>query len=160
MESIKWKNPGRKRHQDLEYTSPEFVKGYDLDQADFTYLNEKKKKNELLTREENDRYGIYIMTMIEIVLEGRKFKNKSFNEKCELRDQMSFDLLQAIRGFDPTRGSKIFSYAYRCAYVAACHYYSEKQKEYDFTKRIYEIIDNRPMPGRKINTNHKNGGNE
>lgn len=154
MESIKWKNPGRKRHQDLEYTSPEFVKGYDLDQADFTYLNEKKKKNEDLTREENDRYGIYIMTMIEIVLEGRKFKNKSFNEKCELRDQMVFELLQAIRGFDPSRGSKIFSYAYRCAYVAACHYYTAKQKEYDFTKRIYEIIDNCPTNGHKVNTNY------
>lgn len=154
MESIKWKNPGRKRNQDLSYTDKDFVPGYDLDQADFTAINEKKKKNEPVTRDENDRYGIYIMTMIEIVLEGRKFKNKSFNEKCELRDQMVFELLQAIRGFDPSRGSKIFSYAYRCAYVAACHYYSEKQKEYDFTKRIYEIIDNRPMPGRKVNTNN------
>ena len=94
------------------------------------------------------------MTMIEIVLEGRKFKNKSFNEKCELRDQMVFELLQAIRGFDPSRGSKIFSYAYRCAYVAACHYYTEKQKEYDFTKRIYEIIDNCPTNGHKVNTNY------
>lgn len=152
MESVKWQNPGRKRHQDLEYTSPDFVKGYDLDQEDFTYLNEKKKKNEVLTREENDRYGIYIMTMIEIVLEGRKFKNKSFNEKCELRDQMVFELLQAILGFDPTRGSKIFSYAYRCAYVAACHYYTEKQKEAALAKRIYDIIDNRPTPGHKVNT--------
>ena len=160
MESLKWKNPGRKRHQDLSYTSPDFVPGYDLDQADFTAINEKKKKNELVTRDENERYGEYIMTMIEIVIEGRKFKNKPFNEKCELRDQMVFELLQAIRGFDPTRGSKIFSYAYRCAYVAACHYYSEKQREYDFTKRIYEIIDNRPRSGRKINTNHRNGGNE
>ena len=44
MESIKWKNPGRKRHQDLSYTSPDFVKGYDLDQEDFTYINEKKKE--------------------------------------------------------------------------------------------------------------------
>ena len=154
MESLKWKNPGRKRHQDLSYTSPDFVPGYDLDQADFTAINEKKKKNELVTRDENERYGEYIMTMIEIVIEGRKFKNKPFNEKCELRDQMVFELLQAIRGFDPTRGSKIFSYAYRCAYVAACHYYSEKQREYDFTKRIYEIIDNRPLPGRKVNTNN------
>ena len=154
MESIKWKNPGRKRHQDISYTSPEFVHGYDLDQSDFTYINEKKKKNEPVTRDENERYGEYIMTMIEIVLEGRKFKNKPFNEKCELRDQMSFELLQAIRGFDPSRGSKIFSYAYRCAYVAACHYYSEKQKEYDFTKRIYEIIDNCQTNGHKVNTNY------
>ena len=154
MESIKWKNPGRKRHQDISYTSPDFVSGYDLDQADFTAINEKKKKNEPVTREENDRYGIYIMTMIEIVLEGKKFTNKSFTEKCELRDQMVFELLQAIRGFDPSRGSKIFSYAYRCAYVAACHYYTEKQKEYDFTKRIYEIIDNCPTNGHKVNTNN------
>lgn len=154
MESIKWNNPCRKRHQDLSYTSPDFVKGYDLDQADFNAINEKKKKNEPVTREENDRYGIYIMTMIEIVLEGRKFKNKSFNEKCELRDQMVFELLQAIRGFDPSRGSKIFSYAYRCAYVAACHYYSEKQKEAALAKRIYDIIDNRPTPGHKVNTNN------
>lgn len=152
MELIKWKNPGRKRHQDISYTSPEFVPFYDLDQTDFTYLNEKKKKNEVLTRDENDRYGIYIMTMIEIVLEGRKFKNKPFNEKCELRDQMVFELLQAILGFDPSRGSKIFSYAYRCAYVAACHYYSEKQKEAALAKRIYDIIDNRPTPGHKVNT--------
>lgn len=160
MESMKWRNPGRKRKHDLSYTSTDFVKGYDLDQADFTYLNEKKKKNEPVTREENDRYGIYIMTMIEIVLEGRKFKNKPFDEKCELRDQMIYELLQAIRGFDPNRGSKIFSYAYRCAYVAACHYYTAKQKEAAFMNRIYEIIDNRPAAGRKINTNYKNGGNE
>lgn len=154
MESIKWQNPGRNRKQDISYTDADFVPGYDLDQKDFTAINEKKKKNEDVTREENDRYGTYIMTMIEIVLEGRKFKNKPFNEKCELRDQMSFELLLAIRGFDPSRGSTIFSYAYRCAYVAACHYYSEKQKEADFTKRLYDIMENRPTAGRKINTNY------
>lgn len=154
MESLKWTNPGRQRKQDASYTDADFVKGYDLDQADFTAINEKKKKNEPVTKEENDRYGNYIMTIIEIVLEGRKFKNKSFNEKCELRDQMSFELLLAILGFDPSRGPKIFSYAYRCAYTAACHYYSEKQKEADFKKRIYDIIDNRPTNGRKINTNN------
>ena len=152
MESIKWKDPGRKRKQDASYTDADFVPGYDLDQKDFTYLNEKKKNADVVTREENDRYGAYIMTIIEVVLEGRKFKNKSFNEKCELRDQMSFELLQAILGFDPSRGSKIFSYAYRCAYVAACHYYSEKQKEAALAKRIYDIIDNRPTPGHKVNT--------
>ena len=154
MESLKWNNPGRQRKQDASYTDADFVKGYDLDQADFTTINEKKKKNEPVTKEENDRYGEYIMTMIEIVLEGRKFKNKSFNEKCELRDQMSFELLLAILGFEPSRGSKIFSYAYRCAYTAACHYYSEKQREYDFNKRINDIIENRPMCGHKVNTNY------
>lgn len=154
MESMKWKDPGRKRKQNLAYTDAEFVPGYDLDQSDFTTINEKKKKKEVVTCEENDRYGNYIMSMIEIVLEGRKFKNKPFNEKLELRDQMVFELLQAILCFDPSRGSTIFSYAYRCAYVAACHYYKENQRRADFTKRIYEIIDNRPTNGRKINTNN------
>ena len=154
MESLKWKNPGRKRKQDIAYTDADFVKGYDLDQADFTAINEKKKKNELVTKEENDRYGIYIMTIIEIVLEGRKFKNKGYEEKCELRDQMIFELLQAILGFEPSRGSTIFSYAYRCGYTAACHYYNDKKKEADFTKRLYDIIDNRPTCGRKVNTNY------
>lgn len=155
MESIKWTNPGRQRKQDASYTDADFVKGYDLDQADFTAINEKKKKNEPVTKEENDRYGNYIMTIIEIVLEGRKFKNKSFNEKCELRDQMIFELLQAILGFDPTRGSKIFSYAYRCAYIAACHYYTTKQKEVAFEKLLYDIIENRPTCGHKVNTNYR-----
>ena len=154
MESLKWKDPGRKRKHDISYTDEDFVKGYDLDQTDFTAINEKKRHNLAVTREENDRYGTYIMTMIEIVIEGRKFKNKGYEEKYQLRDQMVFELLQAILGFDPTRGSKIFSYAYRCAYVAACHYYSEKQKEYDFTKRVYEIIDNCPTNGHKVNTNY------
>lgn len=154
MESMKWKDPGRKRKQDISYMNKDFVKGYDLDQTDFTAINEKKRHNLDVTSEENKRYGEYIMTILEIVLEGRNFKNKSFIEKCELRDQMVFELLQAILCFDPSRGSTIFSYAYRCAYVAACHYYKEKQRRADFTKRIYEIIDNRPTNGRKINTNN------
>lgn len=156
MESLKWQNPGRQRKQDASYTDADFVKGYDLDQADFTAINEKKKKNEPVTKEENDRYGNYIMTIIEIVLEGRKFKNKSFNEKCELRDQMIFELLLAILGFEPSRGSKIFSYAYRCAYTAACHYYNDKKKEYENNKRINDIIENRPTCGHKVNTSNRN----
>lgn len=153
MESIKWKNPGRKRNQDISYKSEEYVAGYDLDQTDFTFINEKKKNNELVTREENDRYGTYIMTIIEIVLEGHKFKNKGYEEKSELRDQMIFELLQALISFDSSRGSKIFSYAYRCAYVAACHYYNDKKKEYENNKRINDIIENRPTCGHKVNTN-------
>ena len=156
MESLKWKNPGRQRKQDASYTDADFVPFYDLDQTDFTAINEKKKKNEPVTKEENDRYGTYIMTIIEIVLEGRKFKNKSFNEKCELRDQMIFELLLAILGFEPSRGSKIFSYAYRCAYTAACHYYNDKKKEYENNKRINDIIENRPTCGHKVNTSNRN----
>lgn len=93
------------------------------------------------------------MTIIEIVLEGHKFKNKGFEEKSELRDQMTFELLHALLGFDSSRGSKIFSYAYRCAYVAACHYYNDKKKEYEKNKRINDIIENRPTCGHKVNTN-------
>lgn len=155
MESMKWKNPGRKRNTDCSYTSADYVPGYDLDQTDFTAINEIRKAGMLVSKELNDRYGIYIMTMIEIVLEGPKFKNKPFNEKCELRDQMTIELLEAMDRFDLSRGSKIFSYAYRCAYVAACHYYTTKKREAAFAKRVWDIIDNRPTSGRKVNTNFK-----
>ena len=39
MESMKWKDPGRKRKQNLAYTDAEFVPGYDLHQSDFTAIN-------------------------------------------------------------------------------------------------------------------------
>ncbi len=152
MYGMKWKNPGRKRNCDCSYSSPDYVPGYDLDQRDFTEINEKKKLHGIVTKEENDRYGDYIMAITEIVLEGPKFKEKPLDEKYELRDQMTFELLCALDRFDPTRGSKIFSYAYRCSYVAACHYYKYKQREAEFARRVYEIIHNRPRPGHKVHT--------
>lgn len=136
MNGLKWKNVNRKRNASASYTSSDYVRGYDLDQDDFTALNTKKQNNISLTYSENNRYGDYILTIIEIVLEGTKFKNKTADEKYELRDQMYFELLQGILCFDANRGSKIYSYAYRIAYTAACHYYTNKIKAYNQEKEL------------------------
>jgi hypothetical protein len=68
--------------------------------------------------------GIYILSIIECVLEGPKWRNKSHDEKYELRDQMYYEMLFGLPHFNPDKGS-IYSYAYRIAYVACVHYYKD-----------------------------------
>ena len=63
----RWTNPGRKRNCKASYTSPDYVKYYDLDLNDFTYLVNKLHDNKHLTTKENDRYAVYIYTVIYMV---------------------------------------------------------------------------------------------
>lgn len=133
MEPLRWKNPGRKRNLNTKYTDPNYVIGYDLDNEDFQNIIIKLKNKEALTYQENVRYGNHILTIIEVVLENNKFKDKPNEEKAEIRDQMAFELCTGITTFNPNKGSSIFSYAYRIAYVAGIHYYTKKSK--DLTKQ-------------------------
>lgn len=129
MEPLRWKNPGRKRNLNIKYTDPSYVIGYDLDNEDFQNIIIKLKNKEALTYQENTRYGNHILTIIEVVLENNKFKDKPSEEKFEIRDQMSYELCTGITTFNPDKGSSIFSYAYRIAYVAGIHYYTKKAKD-------------------------------
>lgn len=129
MEPLRWKNPGRKRNLNTKYTDPSYVIGYDLDNEDFQNIIIKLKNKEALTYQENIRYGNHILTIIEVVLENNKFKDKPNEEKSEIRDQMAFELCTGITTFNPDKGSSIFSYAYRIAYVAGIHYYTNKTKQ-------------------------------
>lgn len=129
MEPLRWKNPGRKRNLNIKYTDPGYVVGYDLDNEDFQNIIIKLKNKEALTYQENVRYGNHILTIIEVVLENNKFKDKPNEEKSEIRDQMSFELCTGITTFNPDKGSSIFSYAYRIAYVAGIHYYTKQNKD-------------------------------
>ena len=72
--------------------------------------------------------GIYILTICIIVQENKKFKTKPLTEREEMLDQQYYELLCAINGFNSSRG-KIYSYAYRIGYTAACHYYTLKIKD-------------------------------
>lgn len=133
-----WSNPQRKRNIHSNYLDKDYVKYYDLDLQDLSELVEKLKNNEMLTEQENDRYGIYLITICLIVQENPKFKNKSRNEHEEIIEQQLFELLTGIKSFNPNKGSSIYSYAYRIAYTAACHYYTFKNKEYEKQKAIEE----------------------
>lgn len=129
MEPLRWRNPGRKRIIGINFNNPSYVVGYDLDNDDFAAIVGKLKDDLPVSLDEDKRYGIYIRTMMEIVLENAKFKNKTVDEKYGMRDTMYYELCSGIRSFDVTKKSGIFSYAYRIAYVAGIHYFTNKTKE-------------------------------
>lgn len=124
-----WKDPHRKRNIHSNYLDKDYVKYYDLDLQDLSELVEKLRNNERLSEQQNDRYGIYLITICLIVQENSKFKNKSRFEREEILDQQLFELLTGIKSFNPNKGSSIYSYAYRIGYTAACHYYTFKNKD-------------------------------
>lgn len=131
-----WKDPHRKRNIRSNYLDKEYVKYYDLDLQDLSELVEKLRNGERLTDNENDRYGIYLITICLIVQENPKFKNKSRLEREEILDQQLFELLTGIKSFNPNKGSSIYSYAYRIGYTAVCHYYTFKNKEKEEQDKI------------------------
>lgn len=136
MEIPKWKDPGRKRATDIQYTYPNFTKYYDLDLDDFTKLVIKLRNKQQLTEQENNRYGIYVLTMALIVQEGPKFKNKCKQEREEMLEYQTLELLTGLPQFDPNRGSSIYSFAYRIGYTSACHYYTDKISDYKKKQEI------------------------
>ena len=133
-----WKDPKRKRLTSISYTDPEYTKYYDLDLNDFTSIVVKVRNKQRLTNNEELRYTDYLYTIMNIVLENPKFKNKPVIEKEELQEQAIMELLQALPSFDPNKGSSLYSYAYRCCYTAYCHYYTNKIKDYNKKKAIEE----------------------
>lgn len=145
MEGIMWKSPGRKRHIDISHTDPGYVRYYDLDNDDFETIVGKLRNRAPLTEDEDRRYGDYVQTIMEIVMESPKFKNKTREEKYEMRDQGYYELCTGITSFKPNRGSRIFSYAYRICYVAYIHYFTMKKHENDkqeaITKHCLEELD-------------------
>lgn len=133
LDNFRWKDPNRKRNINAVFSSPDYCLFYDIDTQDFTYLVLKRKSGQVLTNAENDRYGIYILTISLIVQESPKFKSKPKYEREEMLDEQYFDLMKGLTNYDPTRGSRLFSYAYRIAWVAAIHYYTNKID--DFKKK-------------------------
>ena len=140
MQIPNWKDPQRKRNIRSNYINKDFVKYYDLDLQDLSELVDKLRNSQRLSEQENDRYGIYLITICLIVQENPKFKNKSRIEREEMLDQQLFELLTGIKCFNKDKGSSIYSYAYRIAYTAACHYYTFKNKDYKKQKAIEEHI--------------------
>lgn len=139
MKPNKWKDPGRRRRLDISHDDPEYVKYYDLDREDFSRLAVKSGKGEALTYDEDNRYGLYILTIIEIVVNGPYFKGNSPETKCELRDQMYYELCLGLPSFNPDKG-KIYSYAYRIAYTAGTHWFTDRKTREEHDEIIKEHI--------------------
>lgn len=138
MNIYRWNDPGRKRKTEISYTDGDYCKYYDLDLEDFTGIVTKLHNKERLTPAENDRYAVYIYTVINIVLENDKFKGKSRDEQEGLADQAVYELCTGLPCFNAAKGSSIYSYAYRICYTAFCHYYTNREKDRKKQESIME----------------------
>ena len=126
----------RRRKLSISFSDPDFVKYYDLDSEDLRNLVIKLKNGEVLTGQENDRYGVHILTLCRMVLAHQKFRNAPMPVKSAIVDEMYFELLSKLHKFDPSHGSSVFSYAYRIGYTAGIHYFKREER----TKRHDLII--------------------
>lgn len=155
----RWHKVDRRRKCNISYKDPMYVKYYDLDLSDFTYLVSKLRNNERLSEAEDNRYGIYILTICLIVQEHTRFKMKPLWEREEMIDQMYYELIPGLLLFDPERGSSIYSYGYRIAYTSACHYFTNKKKQEEHKSQIDEHIQQEiddylyEFSDHKVNTN-------
>lgn len=162
MDALRWHSPNRKRIVDIRYDDPEYVPGYDIDVQDFTEIVKCNKDRVRLSTDQDTRYGHYIMSIIEMVICSPKFKGNDRMTKFNLRDQMYFELCSGILSYNPDKKSNIFSYAYRIAYVAGCHYFTNKNKEVKKEKiildhcyeELQQYIDS--ISTHKVNTNNVN----
>lgn len=155
MEIPKWINPGRKRNTNISYTDPNYTKYYDLDLDDFTKLVIKLRNKQQLNEIENNRYGIYILTIALIVQEGPKFKKKPKQEREEMLEYQTLELLTGLPQFDPNRGSSIYSFAYRIGYTSACHYYTDKITDYNKKQEIDKHCEEEWLSYMEEFSNHK-----
>lgn len=135
----RWKDPHRKRNIHISHLDKDFVDYYDLDLDDFEFIVNKVNNNIKLNNNENNRFGKYLYTICYIVLENQRFKNKNLLEKSELIEQAMYELLTGLKYYNPNKG-KLYSFLYRCCYVAYCHYYTFKIKDKLEQDKIIEHV--------------------
>ena len=91
-----------------------------------------------LSKEENKRYGEYVLAVTESILEGPRFRAKPNDEKEELRDKIYFEILTQVPAHYKEPRGTIYNYSYRCGYLAAVHYYTDAVKE---SKRYDDALE-------------------
>ena len=81
-----------------------------------------RQKNGVLTSREYELYGQLVCTLVQIVLNNRKFKYQDPDIREECRTEAYCDILSGlVRHFDASRGSTAYAYAFRIAYTAGIH---------------------------------------
>lgn len=137
MQLITWNEVNRKRRTDLPFSSPDYVRGYDLDMADFTALVGKFNSNTLDRAEEN-RLGDHVLTMIRIVLENPKVSPVSGDEQDVITDAMFDAGWGSLKYIKP--GHRPYSYIYRSMFMASWGRYKKLLSEKRHAKRIDEHL--------------------
>ena len=112
MELLYWNPVNRKRSKNTPCTSPDYVKGYDIDVHDMTALVAKFNRQQLLPSEELRLYD-HVRTLINIIFENPKINPRNSQEKEECADFIFVDCWGAMRYVKS--GANPFIYIYRLA---------------------------------------------
>lgn len=134
-------DPKRPRDRQLQYTDPSFILGYDVDLSDFTDLIRKKQQFFRLSEFENQRYFLWILTMLAVMLEGPRMKKKTRLEKNQICEHVYPILAENLVKFDTTRGKSIFSYCYKAAYLESLKFFHFRDRAKRHDQSIQNHLD-------------------
>lgn len=98
-----------------------------------------KKMNNVITEKEYDLLGIFIHTLVRIVLNNKKFRFQTDTIRDDIVGSAYLDILSAIDKhlFDPEKGNA-YSYFFRLAYVAGIHVLVAENIQKDITSRLMD----------------------
>lgn len=134
-------DPKRPRDRQLQYTDPSFILGYDVDLNDFTHLIRKQQHFFRLSESENERYFLWILTMLAVMLEGPRMKKKTRVEKNQICEHVYPILAKNLIKFDTTRGKSIFSYCYKAAYLESLKFFHARDRAKKHDRAIQDHLD-------------------
>lgn len=114
-----------------------------------------KQNGVTLSREEDTLYGQCIMTLVEIILNGPKFKFQDETIKNECRTDAYVAICECVpRYFKNEMGTKAVSYAYRVGYTSMIHVLEAHNRRTDIMCIENTLDDKREYTGRKVCTSN------
>ena len=90
-------------------------------------------------------YGVLLMTLARIVLNNAKFKRQEDSVRAECFSEMMLAFEGAERCFDWSKGSKYYSYLFRCMYTNGIHVLEAKNKRVELQERLTESMADKYM---------------
>ena len=101
-----------------------------------------KQNGDTLSYEEETLYGQCIMTLVEIILNGPKFKFQDETIKNECRTDAYVAICDCVpHYFKHDMGSKAVSYAYRVGYTSMIHVLEAHNMRADIMCRLDDAIE-------------------
>lgn len=119
----------------------------------FQDLVVRQQRGVIMPRE-YELYGRLVMTLVNIVLNNRKFKFQDPDIREECRTEAYCDILSGLpRYFDATKGSTAYAYAFRIAYTAGIHVLERLNMRRELNSNLIENAEDLiPDCGHKVST--------
>lgn len=99
-----------------------------------------KTMNNAITNEEYELLGVFIHTLVRIVLNNKRFRFQSDTIRDDIVGSAYVDILSAIDKhlYNPEKGNA-YSYFFRLAYVAGIHVLVAENIQKDITSRLMDV---------------------